>query len=92
MMPSSWKTLTSSKLSTIRDYVAQKDYRGAYDAIASRVKGNGEDSAHGKASVEDASLVAQSRAVVGIEKLHLFPGWAARRYRRPSDINDPSLF
>ncbi|GJJ11104.1 hypothetical protein Clacol_005335 [Clathrus columnatus] len=84
MIPSSWKTLTSSKLSNIRDYVAQKDYKGTYESIAARVKGGSEVEWNGHGTRDGLPGTSS----IGIEKLSLFPGWAVRRFRKPSDIED----
>ena len=94
MAPASWK-LASSRLASFKDYVVQADYKGTYDSLTSRVRGTRDSGSRqtweqwrqalGKQSGSSADM---QQLGPGVEKVHLFPGWAVRRYKNPSNMTD----
>ncbi|KAF8586371.1 hypothetical protein K439DRAFT_1387305 [Ramaria rubella] len=96
MPPMSWKALTSSRLTSLKDYVAQKEYKSKYDALSSRMLGNRDNGsrqtwdqwARNALGTPSVSPPVIQRVGLGVEKVQLFPGWAVRRYKDPSKVNE----
>ncbi|KAF8523002.1 hypothetical protein JB92DRAFT_2885742 [Gautieria morchelliformis] len=96
MAPTSWKALTSSRLTSFKDYVGQMDYKATYESVSSRVRGSKEDGSRqswdqwAKQALRRpyGSSTDLQRVDIGVEKVQLFPGWAVRRYKDPSRMNE----
>lgn len=88
--------MTSSRLASLKDYVVQKDYKGTYDSLSSRVRGIRDDR-DGQSGYQWArqtlgkthgSSVDARQIALSVEKIQLFPGWAVRKYQNRAGADD----
>lgn len=84
MAPTSWKALTSARLTSIKDYVAHKPTRGTRDGSRQTWDQWARQAIRKPYGSADAQRVTSA-----MERVQLFPGWAVRRYKDPSRVNEP---
>ncbi|THH32474.1 hypothetical protein EUX98_g1742 [Antrodiella citrinella] len=94
----SWRSIASVASRTIKSYVAQRDPRKVVVVSTSEAPNNNngpQANTYGKQSwgqwagqkIREIRQPNDEAAANAIEKLSLFPGWAARRYREPNTQN-----
>ncbi|KAH9943840.1 hypothetical protein B0H21DRAFT_877648 [Amylocystis lapponica] len=86
-MPS-WKSYVNAASRSVKTYVSQRDLKRVFPANRALRPGEGSDPVRkqswGQWAGQKLRRSAQTEGT-NFEKLSLFPGWAARRYRRSGD-------
>lgn len=92
----SWRSIASVASRTIKGYVAQRDPRKVVVVSSSEALDNEQQTnTYGKQSwgqwagqkIREIRQPNEEGGATAIEKLSLFPGWAARRYEEPNKQN-----
>jgi hypothetical protein len=79
----SWKALAGSAANRAKDYVVQKEYKNTYESVKAQLKGE----AQGHPNWKCNSTSGGPHGTGIVERVHLFPGWAVRRYRTGDENN-----
>jgi hypothetical protein len=82
-----WKALAGSAASRAKEYVVQKEYKNTYESVKAQLRGEQDNAEYGRSRDGGVSR----GGTCAVERVHIFPGWAVRRYRLGDENNSGKL-